>query len=106
MTAEANARQRPTHQSVAFAVALPMVMITACAMARLMWPDGLGTWVRFETLGIVGMLGYLLGTLALGRALRYAKARWVIALVVYDLAMPLALFGLVILVEASYRGFH
>jgi hypothetical protein len=91
---------------VAFAVALPMVMITACAMARLMWPGGLGTWVRFETLGIVGLLGYLLGTLALGRALRHAKARWVIALVVYDLAMPIALFGLVILVEASYRGFQ
>jgi hypothetical protein len=57
-------------------------------------------------LGGVGVLGYLLGTFALGRALRGARAPWVAALVAYDLAMPVALFGLLILIEASHRGFQ
>jgi hypothetical protein len=99
-------RHRPTYESVAFAVALPIVMIAACALARLMWPQGLGSRVRFETMAIVGLLGYLLGTFTLGRALRLAKARWVVALVVYDLAMPFALFGFLILIEAGHRGFQ
>ena len=81
-------------------------MMVASAIARLFWPQGPGSWVRFETLAIVGLVGYLLGTLALGRALRVAKARWVVALVAYDLAMPVALFGLLILIEASHRGFR
>ena len=107
MSAEPSSiRQRPTHQSVAFAIALPIVMVAACAMVRLIWPRGLGTWVRVETLAIVALLGYLVGTLALGRALRLARARWVMALVVYDVAMPIALFGFLILIEASYRGFQ
>jgi len=81
-------------------------MIVACAMARSVWPHGLRSWVRFETLAVVGVLGYLVGTLALGRALQLAKARWVLALVVYDIAMPVALLGLLILVEAAHRGFQ
>jgi hypothetical protein len=79
-------------------------MIAACAMARLMSSGGFGSWVSFETLAIVGLLGYLLGTLTLARALRLAKARWVIALVAYDLAMPVALLGLLLLIEAGHRG--
>jgi hypothetical protein len=71
-----------------------------------MWPHELGPWVRFETMAIAGALGYLLGTLALGKALRVAKAPWVVALVAYDVAMPFALLGFLILIEASHRGFQ
>jgi hypothetical protein len=89
---------------VAFAIVLPIVMMAACAVARLVWPNVLGSWVGLETLGIAGAVGYLLGSLILGRALRLAKARWIVALVVYDLAMPLVLCGLLILIEVGYRG--
>jgi hypothetical protein len=81
-------------------------MMAICAVARLLWPNGLGSWVSVETLAIVGVLGYGLGTLILGKALRLAKARWFLALAVYDLAMPVALFGFLILIEASHRGFQ
>ncbi len=91
-------------QSLAIAAALPLAAVAACALARLIWPSRLNEIVDFGTLLAAGVLGYLLGSWMLFRTMRRAGARWVVLLIVYDTVMPLAIFGLVVLVQLAARG--
>jgi hypothetical protein len=99
----ATTARTPTQHALAIAATLPLGAVAACAVARLLWPSTLNPIVDFGTLLGAGILGCLLGSWILFRALGRAKARWVMLLVVYDLAMPLAVFGLVFLIEVA-RG--
>jgi drug/metabolite transporter (DMT)-like permease len=94
----------PPQQALAMATTLSLAAVAACAVGRLMWPSRLTGIVDFGTLLGAGVLGYLLGSWILFRAMRRAKARWIVLLVVYDVVMPLAIFGLVILVQLAARG--
>jgi hypothetical protein len=85
---------------VGVATLLPPVLVGVAAGARLTVPTGLCQYFDLTTLACVGVLSYVLGSWTLLRRLRHARRWWVIAVILYDLAMPLVLFGVVLFADA------
>ncbi len=91
-------------RAVSVSLALPVVMIALGGLARVVLPAWLSSVLDFSALAGLGFVAYLVGAWILHRACRPRKARWVVVLIAYDMGMPLAVLGLVALVEAARGG--
>jgi hypothetical protein len=87
--------------TLAFATVFPPVLVGVTAGARLIVPTALCQHLSLATLACVGILSYIAGSWILVRRFRHARRLWLIAVILYDLAMPLLLFGVALLADAS-----
>jgi hypothetical protein len=86
---------------LAVSIVLPVGLLGLAAAARLIVRSEWCSFFDLSTLGGVGLLGYIAGSWTLLRGLQRARARWLLTLVLYDLAMPLLIFGLVLLADSG-----
>ncbi len=97
---QASAFRASVELTLALATVLPPILVGLTAGARLTVPTSLCRYFDLATLACVGVLTYIGASWALVTRLRHAKRPWLLTLVLYDLAMPLVLFGVVLLADA------
>jgi hypothetical protein len=85
-------------------MALPVVLLAAVSGARMTSARIMGELPWPESLYGAAGLGYIVGVLTLWGVVRPRTIAWFAVVVLYDLAMPVALFGMALLIEVAWGG--
>jgi hypothetical protein len=85
-------------------MALPVLLLAAVSGARMTSARIMQALPFPESLYGAAGLGYVVGVLTLWSAVRPRTIAWLAVVILYDLAMPVALFGMALLIEVAWGG--
>jgi cytochrome bd-type quinol oxidase subunit 1 len=90
---------RRMKRALVVATLLPLGLVGIVSAGRAAVRPDLRQYFDLSIMGGVGMLGYLVALWTLFRAVRGARAGWALAVVLYDVMMPLVIGGLVFVAD-------